>query len=152
VRPTRFRRRGKPIGVVTWLGLSIAVLAADYFTSRAIQFAALFVIPVSLAAWWGGRAWGLLLAVALPLSRLYLTTIDEIPSSFLDSSVNAAIRIAVLGAFAWLVDRTARQSEALAHRVGLLEGLYPDVRRVQESQERRGTLGAARKLRHLEGT
>ena len=61
----------------------------------------------------------------LPLCRLYLVSIADAPWSFYESAINAAIRIVVLGAFAWLVDRTARQSAALARRVGLLEGLYP---------------------------
>ena len=117
--------RGTPKHVAVWLGLSVAVLIADYFIGPMIQFPALFVIPVSLAAWYNGAGWGLLLAVLLPLGRLYLVTIADAPWSFYESAVNAAIRMAVLGAFAWLVDRTAQQSAALARRVGLLEGLYP---------------------------
>jgi len=123
--PTRARPRGNMAHVVVWLGLSAATLAADYYIGPAIQFPALFVIPVSLAAWYSGVGWGLLLAVVLPLGRLYLVSIADAPWSFFESSINAAIRVVVLGAFAWLVDRTARQSEALARRVGLLEGLSP---------------------------
>lgn len=119
------RRRGRPIHVVFWLGLSAATLVADYFIGPVIQFPALFIVPVSIAAWYSGRVWGLLLAVILPLGRLYLTTIADPPWSLAESSINAAIRIAVLGAFAWLIDRSAVQSEALSRRVGLLEGLYP---------------------------
>ena len=123
--PTRARPRGTSVHVVVWLGLSVATLVADYFIGPEIQFPALFVIPVSLAAWYNGAGWGLLLAVALPLCRLYLVSVADAPWSPLESSINAAIRIGVLGGFAWLVDRTARQSAALARRVGLLEGLYP---------------------------
>lgn len=123
--PTRVRSRGTPAQVAVWLGLSVVTLVADYFIGPTIQFPALFVIPVTLAAWNTGAGWGLLLAVVLPLGRLYLVTIAEAPWSFTESAINAAIRIAVLGGFAWLVDRVRRQSEALARRVGLLEGLYP---------------------------
>jgi len=123
--PTRVRPRGTLVHVAIWLGLSVATLVADYFIGPQIQFPALFVIPVSLAAWYSGALWGLLLALALPLCRLYLVSVADAPWSPLESSINAAIRIVVLGAFAWLVDRTARQSAALARRVGLLEGLYP---------------------------
>jgi hypothetical protein len=123
--PIRLRPRGTPTHLAVWLGLSVAVLAADYLIGPMIQFPALFVIPVSLAAWYNGAGWGLLLAVLLPLGRLYLVTIADAPWSFYESAVNAAIRIGVLSAFAWLVDRSARQSAALARRVGLLEGLHP---------------------------
>ncbi len=123
--PTRDRPRGTTAHVVVWVGLSVATLAADYFIGPMIQFPALFVIPVCMAAWYNGAGWGLLLAIVLPLGRLYLVSIADAPWSFLESWINAAIRIVVLGGFAWLVDRTARQSAALARRVGLLEGLYP---------------------------
>jgi len=123
--PTRARPRGTTAHVALWVGLSVATLAADYVIGPMIQFPALFVIPVSMAAWYNGVGWGVLLAVVLPLGRLYLVSIADAPWSLFESSINAAIRIVVLGGFAWLVDRTAQQAAALARRVGLLEGLYP---------------------------
>ncbi len=48
--PTGFERRGKPIYAAYWLGISAVVLALDSVVGPVIQFPALFIIPVSLAA------------------------------------------------------------------------------------------------------
>jgi hypothetical protein len=42
-----------------------------------------------------------------------------------DASINTVIRILVLGGAAFLVSRTARQSQELARRVKVLEGILP---------------------------
>ena len=108
-----------------WSAISLVVVALDYLSGPVIQFPAAFVIPVSLAAWYNGRPWGIALAVVLPLVRLYFTTILNAPWSFAEAAVNAGIRIAVLGFFAVLVDRVAVQSAALSKRAELLEGMLP---------------------------
>lgn len=123
--PDESSGRGKPIYAVYWLGISVVVLALDFAVGPVIQFPALFIIPVSLAAWYNGRARGLVLAVALPLVRLYFTTIADTPWSFAESATNAAIRIGVLGAFAMLVDRSAAQTQALSLRVEKLKDMLP---------------------------
>ena len=119
------RERGKPIYAVYWLGVSAIVVAVDYLSGPVIQFPALFIVPVSLAAWYSGRVWGLVLAVGLPLVRLYFTTILDAPWTFTEAAINAAIRMTVLGAFAVLVDRIAVQAKALSERVEILEGMLP---------------------------
>jgi len=85
--PTAAVHRGRTIHVVAWLGLSLLVLVVDYFIGPGIQFPALFIVPVSIAAWYSGRVWGVLLAVALPLGRLYLTTITDTPWSVTESVI-----------------------------------------------------------------
>ena len=62
------------------------------------------------------------LAIVLPLCRLYFRTVWNPPWTFLESSINAAIRIGVFASFAWLIDRTARQMLELRH-MRLLEGM-----------------------------
>ena len=64
------RERGRPIFAAYWLGISLVVVGIDFLSGPIIQFPALFIIPVSLAAWYNGRVWGLALALALPLVRL----------------------------------------------------------------------------------
>jgi hypothetical protein len=114
--------------------MSIVVVAVDYLSGPIIQFPALFIIPVSLAAWYNGSVWGLSLAIALPLVRLYFTTILDAPWSFTEAAINAAIRMTVLGAFAVLVDLIAVQARALSARVEVC----PDsARRVGETFDRR---------------
>lgn len=119
------RRRGRPRYIVYWVGLSAVVLAIDYALGPVIQFPAAFILPVSLAAWYNGRAWGLALAVLLPLVRLYFVAISDPPWTIAEAAANAAIRAGVLGLFAVLVDRVAVQREALSRRVEALEQFLP---------------------------
>ena len=90
-------------------------LVVDYETGPIIEFPLVYLVPISMAAWFGGRTWGLVLAVVLPLCRLYFRTIWNPPWTFVESSVNAAIRITVFASFAWLIDRTAYQMRELRH-------------------------------------
>lgn len=112
-------RRLMPAG---WLALSLLCLAIDYRTGPVIQFPLVYLAPISLASWFGGRIWGLALAVILPLCRLYFRTVWDPPWTLLESSINAAIRITVFATFAWLIDRTARQMREL-ERTRLLEAM-----------------------------
>jgi hypothetical protein len=108
-----------------WCAISLVVVGLDYMAGPVIQFPAAFVVPVSLAAWYSGWLWGVALSVILPLVRLYFTVILDAPWSFLEAVINAGIRVAVLGSFAFLVNRVAVQSSALNTRVKILEGMLP---------------------------
>jgi hypothetical protein len=108
--------------LLAWLALSVVCLFVDFETGPIIEFPLVYLVPISLAAWFNGRVWGLVLAVVLPLCRLYFRTVWEPPWTFFESSINAVIRITVFSAFAWLIDRTAGQMRALQH-TRLLEGM-----------------------------
>lgn len=126
-----------------WSAISLIVLALDYLSGPVIQFPAVFVIPVSLAAWYNGWSWGVALSVVLPLVRLYFTTILDAPWSFTEAAINAGIRMAVLGFFAILVDRVAIQAAALKNRVQILEGMLPVCavcKRIRDERETWHTL------------
>jgi len=111
--------------LVLWGGLALLMAAGDYVMGPFLQFPFLFVFPVSLASWYNGRKWGLLLAVILPLFRLYFSTLWLIPWTMLDASINAVIRILVLSLVAVLVDRTAVQNRALNEEIRVLRGIVP---------------------------
>ena len=100
-----------------------------------MQFPVVYLLPVSLAAWYGGRGWGMSLAVMLSLSRFGFSTIWDPPwMSTVDSAINALIRITVFMSFAWLVDRTARQMRDLRH-IQLLEsmlGVCSECRKIRD--------------------
>ena len=106
--------------------LALVILLGDFVAGPTIQFPVLYLIPVSLASWYRGFSWGLTCAVALSLIRL-LFNIQFWPVSLtlLDASINTVIRILVLGGAAFLVNRTAMQTRALANRVNILEGCLP---------------------------
>ena len=117
--------RGRPLFALYWCLISIVVVAFDYVSGPVIQFPAVFIIPVSLAAWYNGWPWGVTLAVVLPLVRLYFTTILPTPWSPAEATINAVIRISVLGFMAVLIDRVAVQAVELNRRVMILEGMLP---------------------------
>ena len=110
---------------VYWGVLGIGILIGDYVSGPAIQFPILFLIPVSLASWYSGYRWGLAFAVTMPLIRLYYGMSWPVSLTAYDASINTVIRILVLGGAAFLVSRTARQSQELARRVKVLEGILP---------------------------
>lgn len=118
-------QRGRPIFALYWFVISVVVVAFDYVGGPVIQFPAVFVIPVSLAAWYSGWPWGVALSVVLPLVRLYFTNILPTPWSPEEAAINAGIRISVLGFMAVLIDRVAVQAVELNRRVVILEGMLP---------------------------
>ncbi len=128
-------RPGHTSLTLLWIALSIGCLAIDYALGPFIQFPIVYLVPVSLAAWNSGRKLGLALAVILPLCRLYFITLWDPPWTFVESAVNAAIRITVLASFAWLVDRTAGQTKRLSSEVLLLTGMLPVCRRCRKIRQ-----------------
>ncbi|WNM63178.1 hypothetical protein [Candidatus Nitrospira neomarina] len=106
--------------------LALVILLGDFVAGPTIQFPILYLIPVSLASWYRGFSWGLTCAVALSLIRLLFNIqFWSVSLTLLDASINTVIRILVLGGAAFLVNRTARQTRALANRVNILEGCLP---------------------------
>jgi hypothetical protein len=106
----------------SWLILSLICLLVDFALGPTIQFPVVYLVPISLASWYGSRRWGLALALLLPLFRLYYRTLWEPPWSLAESAANAGIRMTVFAGFAWLINRTAQQMRDL-ERMHLLEGL-----------------------------
>ena len=131
-------RPSNTLANLSWIALSIACLGVDYRLGPFIQFPIVYLVPVSLAAWHSGRGLSLALAIVLPLCRLYFITLWDPPWSFLESVVNAAIRITVLTSFAWLVNRTAVQTRRLASEVTMLAGLLPICRRCRKIRRAEG--------------
>ncbi len=111
---------------VYWIVLGLIILIGDYALGPNIQFPFLYLLPVSLASWYSGFLWGLGLAVTMPLIRLVFHVMFWIsPLTVFDASVNTAIRILVLGGAAFLIWRLAVQTQELARRVNVLEGILP---------------------------
>jgi hypothetical protein len=131
-------RRRRTLAALLWIALSIGCLTIDYALGPFIQFPIVYLVPVSLAAWHSGRTLSLALAVILPLCRLYFITLWDPPWTFPESAVNAAIRIAVLASFAWLVDRTASQTRRLSSEVLLLTGMLPVCSRCRKIRQAGG--------------
>lgn len=130
------RLSGRGVLPIYWVTFSLICVAIDYKTGPFIQFPLVYLAPISLASWYGGRGWGLALALILPLFRLAFRTIWDPPWTLLESSINAAIRITVFASFAWLIDRTARQMREL-RRMQLLEGMLGVCRVCKKIRDQR---------------
>ena len=115
----------RPLRLASWLGLAACMVGLDYLLGPLIQFPIFYVIPVALCAWFDGLAVSLILAIGLPLIRLYLMSQWDFPLGVQPAIINAAIRAAVLSSLAVVVARTARQTRLLAQEVEVLEGLLP---------------------------
>lgn len=105
--------------------MALAILLLDFLTGPFLMFPILFVIPVTLAAWFLGRRDALTLAILLPLARFCIVSIWEPSAPLGYHAFNGLIRVAVLAFIAYLVSRTARQTEELQREVKLLEGMLP---------------------------
>jgi K+-sensing histidine kinase KdpD len=109
-----------------WSALVLVILIGDYVSGPTIQFPILYLIPVALASWYNGKWWGLGFAVVMPIIRLYFhVAVWTIYMEIFDSVLNAMIRMTVLAAFAFLIDRTAWQTRKLSQKVRVLEGILP---------------------------
>ena len=107
---------------VYWVGFAVLILAANFNTDPFVDFPMLFIIPVAIASWYGGRWWGLSFAFTMPLVRLVFTVVVwDVPWTTTHSIVNASIRIIVLSSFAILLDLLHHKNR----RITVLEGLLP---------------------------
>jgi hypothetical protein len=105
-----------------WIGAAAAILAVDFLTGPYVQVAILFVFPVALATWSQGRAWGAVVAVALPLVRLpVFYAVWHVPSSWELEFLDTAVDVVVLLALVQIIDHITRQRRELL----VLEGMLP---------------------------
>ena len=100
----------------TYVLLSLGILGLDLITGPYLLFPILFVIPVTLAAWFYSSRWGYWLAVLLPVGRFFIAEFIDYPSPLIYIIINALIRIAVLVFMTFLVSRTARQTRELREK------------------------------------
>ena len=119
-------RSEKILSPFYWIGISIILLAADYFAGPFIQFPVTYLIPISLASWYSGRRWGLAFSFTMPLTRfVFNIAFWTIPWTIVEASVNCTIRIIVFTLFSILIDRLAIRTRALNKEVDLLTGMLP---------------------------
>ena len=97
--------------------MGLAVLLLDLLTGPFLLFPILFVLPVTLSAWFSSPRAAYILAVLLPLGRFFIAVFVDTPAPLNYLVANALIRVAVLVLLAFLVGRTARQTKALREQV-----------------------------------
>lgn len=115
-----------PLFPLYWIGISVILLAADYFSGPFIQFPITFLIPVALASWYSGVRWGVALGILLPICRLFFNImLWTVPWGWIEAGFNCLIRIFVFVIFAVLIDHVAKERRKLTREVQMLSGLLP---------------------------
>ena len=115
--------------------MGLGVLLLDLLTGPFLLFPILFVLPVSLSAWFSSTRWAYALAVLLPFGRFLIAVFIDKPAPLFYMVANALIRVGVLVFMAFLVDRTARQTKALEERVAGLVSMCSWSRTVEHKGE-----------------
>jgi hypothetical protein len=111
--------------VLSCLATAGLVLGADYYTGREIQFPILYAIPLGLAAWKRKRALAYGLALLMPALRLLFHFAWQEPDSLRVDAFNLPIAALSLALYAFLIERTSRQTQELEKKVRKLEGVLP---------------------------
>jgi K+-sensing histidine kinase KdpD len=109
-----------------WVGIAGLLLWVDYVTGPKTQFPVVYVIPVTLAAWYSGRWPALALALAMPLVHaVFLVVLWKQRGSMAALVATTTIRGAVVIAMALWFARLSEHERELRRHVQRLEGLLP---------------------------
>jgi hypothetical protein len=108
-----------------WLALAASLLAVEYTTGFYSQFPLVYVIPVSLAAYYSGRGTALTLAVAIPIAHFIFALLEAQTPDVLTLAPPAILRGSVIIFMALWFARLSEHERALQREVRTLEGLLP---------------------------
>ncbi|SHO53028.1 hypothetical protein [Desulfopila aestuarii] len=110
---------------ITGIVSAFIVVFIDYITGRQIDFPILYGLPIALSAWKLRKNMAYALSVFLPLIRLaFLYHWSEI-QPFVVTFTNISIIMFSLLLYAYLIQRTAWQTQKLKKKVKSLEGFLP---------------------------
>ena len=109
-----------------WIAIAALLFWIDYVSGPNTQFPVVYVVPVSLAAWYSGRWPALALAVAVPVVHvLLLVAVWRQAGPLTTLIVTTTIRGAVIVVMALWFARLSEHEQALERHVQTLEGLLP---------------------------
>jgi hypothetical protein len=109
-----------------WIGIAGLLFWLDYLTGPSSQFPVVYVIPVSLAAWYSGRWPALALAVAMPVVHVvFLVALGKQAGPLGTLLATTTIRGAVILVMALWFARLSEHERELHRHVQTLEGLLP---------------------------
>jgi len=108
-----------------WALGGIGLIWIDHAAGPFSQFPVLYVIPVSLAAWYSGRRTGLALAVVIPLAHLLFLAEFWTPPAHWTTFAATIARATMIFVTALWVARLSEHERALTRYVQRLEGLLP---------------------------
>ncbi len=103
----------------------MAFIAVDYIVGASTQFPTLYVVPVTLAAWYSGRWPATALAVAVAVFHILFLTLGPHPADLAVSITMTIVRSAVIIVMALWFARLSEHERQLHRYVVKLEGLLP---------------------------
>lgn len=109
----------KKASVVTAATVGLALVGGlDWWTGPELAFSIIYLAPVGLSAWFGGRWAGLLISCLAAVVWTYLDILDGRPYS---NSVipywNGLVRLGIFAIMAWLLDLVRNLTSNLQHLV-----------------------------------
>ena len=109
-----------------WSAIGAALIWIDYLAGPDAKFPVLYVIPVTLAAWYSGRWTSVALAVVVPLGHItFLAAFWAQPGDLATPVATTVSRGAVILVMALWFSRLSEHERALHRHVQRLEGLLP---------------------------
>ena len=109
-----------------WIGIGLGLIWIDYLVGPSTQFPVLYVIPVSVAAWYSGRWPALVLAVIVPVVHIiFLLAFWAEPGDVLTLIAATMLRGAIIVFMALWFARLSEHERSLHRYVLKLEGLLP---------------------------
>ena len=107
-----------------WVAIATTLLWIEYATGAYAQFPVVYVIPVTIAAWYSGRWPALALAVLVPLAHLAIAAVrDQPPEGMAVLAAATTVRAAVIIVMALWFARLSEHEQELRREVQALEGL-----------------------------
>jgi len=113
------------IGPAWWVAIGAAMCWIDYRTDFFVQFPVVYVIPVSLAAWYSGRRIALSFAIVAPLAHVVFSLLRRQPGDPATLVAATAFRGVVIVFMALWFARLSEHERQLAREVQVLQGLLP---------------------------
>ena len=107
-----------------WVIIAPVILAIDYALGLAFEFTAVYIVPVTMAAWYSGRGTGLAMAAGFPLSRYALLSGLQI-APMATVTQNTMTCLVVFAFLALVFARFAEHERRLERQIRVLEGLLP---------------------------
>ena len=108
-----------------WALAGVGLIWIDHAAGPLSQFPVLYVIPVSLAAWYSGRRTALALATVVPVAHLLFLAEFWTPAANWTTFAATVVRGAVIFVMALWIARLSEHERALTRYVQRLEGLLP---------------------------
>lgn len=109
-----------------WIAIAGPLVTLDYLTGPKPEFPVLFMIPVTAAAWYSGRAPAIALAIVLPLAHALFAALSWSQTASLTVlfAMTVLRSAAVIAVALWLARLSDHERELRRH-VQTLEGLLP---------------------------